>query len=68
MHTTTVSVSGMTCDHCVRAVTDELSQLEPVTDVKVQLGEPSTVTISSDAELSAQDIAAAVDEAGYEVV
>ncbi|WP_286957494.1 heavy-metal-associated domain-containing protein [Brevibacterium sp. UBA7493] len=69
MHTTTITVSGMTCEHCERAVKAELSELDGVRSVDVDLvaGGDSTVRIESDAELSAFAIASAVDEAGYEV-
>ncbi len=67
MNTSTYQVTGMTCDHCVAAVNEELVALEGVTDVEVQLvaGGTSTVTIESDAPLDAADVAAAIDEAGY---
>lgn len=65
--TATYTVSGMTCGHCVNAVTSELSQLDGVTDVKVDLA-TGAVTVTSDAPLDDTAVAAAVDEAGYEVV
>ena len=67
---TTIKVDGMTCDHCVHAVTAELTALPSVTDVVVDLhaGETSTVTITSDAPLADDDVRAAIDEAGYVVV
>jgi copper ion binding protein len=65
--TTTVTVSGMTCGHCVAAVTEELSRLAGVRDVDVDLAS-GAVIIASDAPLDASALAAAVDEAGYEVV
>ena len=68
--TTTISVSGMTCGHCVSAVSDELEAIEGVEDVKVDLnaGGISTVTITANKELSPSDIGEAVAEAGYLVV
>ncbi|MFJ6027050.1 heavy-metal-associated domain-containing protein [Pseudarthrobacter sp. NPDC092424] len=68
--TTEVSVSGMTCGHCVSAVTEELEALEGVQDVDVDLnaGGVSTVTITSAKELSPAEIGEAVAEAGYLVV
>lgn len=68
--TTQVSVSGMTCGHCVSAVTEELESLEGVQDVAVDLnaGGVSTVTITSANELSPAEIGEAVAEAGYLVV
>ena len=68
--TTTISVSGMTCGHCVSAVSEELEATEGVEDVQVDLnaGGISTVTISANKELSPTDIGEAVAEAGYLVV
>jgi copper chaperone CopZ len=59
-------VVGMTCGHCASAVTEELSALDGVRDVSVDLqaGATSTVTVSSDAPLSDEQVAAALDEAG----
>lgn len=67
--TTTFSVDGMTCGNCVKHVTEELTALPGVTDVQVQLvtGGSSPVTVTSEAPLSDESIAAAVDEAGYAV-
>ncbi len=68
--TTTYRVAGMTCDHCVGAVTGELSQVPGVTDVHVELvaGGASAVTVRSADPLETAAVAAAVDEAGYELV
>ena len=68
MPTTTFSVSGMTCEHCVRAVKQEVGEISGVTQVEVELGTPSTVTVQSTEPISRQDLVAAIDEAGYEVV
>jgi copper chaperone len=67
--TTTYSVVGMTCDHCVKAVTDELTSLAGVTAVDVSLADegPSQVTVTSNGPLEESAVAAAVDEAGYEL-
>lgn len=64
--TSTYTVTGMTCGHCVGAVTREVSALEPVTDVQVAL-ESGEVTVRSTRPLTHEEIAAAVDEAGYEL-
>jgi copper chaperone CopZ len=68
--TTKVSVSGMTCGHCVSAVSEELESLAGVEEVTVELnaGGISTVTITSSTELSPSEIGEAVAEAGYLVV
>jgi copper chaperone len=64
--TTTFAVTGMTCGHCVAAVTEELFAVPGVTDVHVDLvpGATSTVTLTSDTPLSNDQVAAALDEAG----
>lgn len=67
MTTATYWVTGMNCDHCVRAVTEELGRLPGVTNVDVDLAS-GTVTVSSDAPLDQDAVWAAVDEAGYELV
>ena len=64
---TTINVSGMTCGHCVSAVTMELSLLPSVTEVDVDL-ESGQVTITSGAALEQAQLATAIDEAGYELV
>ena len=64
---TTINVSGMTCGHCVSAVTMELSLLPSVTEVDVDL-ESGQVTITSDTALEQGQLATAIDEAGYELV
>ena len=62
-------VEGMTCSHCVSSVTKELSQLDGVTNVDIDLvaGGISRVRVGSDRALDRNEIAAAVDEAGYEL-
>ena len=67
---TTVNVSGMTCGHCVSAVSEELEALDGVETVDVDLnaGGISTVTVASERELSPSEIGEAVAEAGYLVV
>jgi copper chaperone CopZ len=67
---TTVSVSGMTCGHCVSSVSEELEALAGVEKIDVDLnaGGISTVMITSDAELSSSEIGEAIAEAGYLVV
>ncbi|WP_145834397.1 cation transporter [Micromonospora echinospora] len=67
MTTKTYQVQGMTCGHCVSAVSSELGAVAGVTDVQVDL--PSgQVTVTSDAPLETETVRAAVDEAGFELV
>lgn len=60
-------VDGMTCNHCVSSVTEELSELPGVDSVSVDLvaGGTSTVTVSSANPVNADAVRAAVEEAGY---
>jgi len=67
MTTATYTVSGMTCQHCVNSVSSEIGKLSGVRDVRVDLSMGS-VTVDSDAALDGAAVAAAVDEAGYQVV
>jgi copper chaperone CopZ len=70
MATTTYTVRGMTCGHCVNAVTEELLTVMGVTDVAIDLveGGDSTVNVTSTEPLDVDQVKAAVDEAGYELV
>jgi copper ion binding protein len=64
--TATYTVVGMTCGHCVNAVTEEVSQLPGVTGVDVDLASGG-VTVTSEAPVDESALRAAVEEAGYEV-
>jgi len=70
MSTMTYAVSGMTCGHCVAAVTDEVTKIEGVTGVEITLvtGGQSTVSVQSSAPLTEESVRLAVDEAGYELI
>jgi len=70
MTTTTYTVRGMTCGHCTAAVTEEIQEIDGVTDVTIELveGGDSPVTVTSATELDRAAVVAAVDEAGYELV
>lgn len=65
-HTETYTVSGMTCSHCVSAVDSELRRVPGVREVEVLL-DGGLVTVTSDGPLEHAAVAAAVDEAGYEL-
>ncbi len=67
MSTATYTVTGMTCQHCVASVTEEIGEIAGVTGVDVDL--PSgAVTVTSDAEITDDAVRDAVTEAGYELV
>ena len=70
MATTTYIVRGMTCGHCVMAVTEELKSIQGVSDVTVDLveGGDSTVSVTSTDPLDVERVKVAVDEAGYELI
>lgn len=71
MSTQSFPVTGMTCGHCVSAVTSEVSALPGVTNVQVDLvaDGTSTVSVTSDEALTEDQVAAALDEAGdYQLV
>ena len=59
-------MTGLTCGHCVGAVTSEISQIPGVSDVNVDLvaGGTSTVRVIADQQLSTEQVSAALDEAG----
>ena len=64
--TSTYAVTGMSCQHCVDAVTAEVGRLAGVEQVQVDL--PSgAVTVTSAAPLALDEVRAAVDEAGYDL-
>jgi len=65
MTTTTYTVQGMTCGHCVSSVTEEVSAVDGVQDVQVDLAS-GRVTVTGDAD--AAQVKEAVEEAGYSVV
>lgn len=62
----TYSVSGLTCEHCVHAVSSEIGGLPGVSGVSIDLvvGGDSAVTVTSEQPLTETDVAGAVDEAG----
>ena len=64
--TTTYTVSGMTCQHCVASVTEEVSEIAGVTDVQVEL-DSGAVTVTSEEPLREESVRAAVEEAGYQL-
>ena len=64
MNTETITVTGMTCGHCVASVTEEISELAGVEGVEVDLPTGS-VTITSSQALDPADVKTAVEEAGY---
>jgi copper chaperone len=66
MTTATYTVTGMTCEHCVASVTEELTAIGAVTGVAVDLT-TGAVTVTSERDLTPAEVAGAVEEAGYEL-
>lgn len=64
--TSTWTVTGMTCGHCAASVREEVGEITGVTDVEVVV-ETGQVTITSDAPVARDAVAAAVTEAGYQL-
>lgn len=65
--TATYSVSGMSCQHCVDAITAEVGRLGGVEQVTVDLA-ANTVQVVSEAPLALERVRDAVDEAGFDLV
>ncbi len=63
-HRSTYTVRGMTCEHCVRSVVEEISEVDGILDVTVDLP-TGAVSVVSEKDLSPEDVRAAVVEAGY---
>jgi copper ion binding protein len=62
--TSTYTVVGMTCGHCVASVSEEVGAIAGVEQVDVDL-KSGLVTVTSDADLDDASVKAAVEEAGY---
>ncbi len=61
------TVTGMTCGHCAASVREEISEIDGVTDVQVDV-KTGAVAVSSESELDLDAVAGAVSEAGYQLV
>lgn len=64
--TSTYTVTGMTCGHCVASVTEEISEIAGVERVDVVL-ETGAVTVASAEPLDESAVRTAVEEAGYQL-
>jgi len=65
--TSTYTVAGMTCGHCVQSVTEEVGAIPGVSDLTVDLATGS-MTVTSEGEVAESDVRDAVVEAGYTLV
>jgi len=66
MSTSSYTVTGMTCSHCVASVAEEVTKISGVTDVQVDLAS-GAVTIASEQPIGEDSVKQAVEEAGYEL-
>jgi copper chaperone CopZ len=64
--TTSYTVQGMTCDHCVRSIEEEVAMVPGVTEARADLATGS-LTVATDGEPDRVAVGAAVHEAGYEL-
>ncbi|MEA4992957.1 Copper chaperone CopZ [bioreactor metagenome] len=62
-----VNVDGMSCEHCVKAITNAVSALPGVSDVAVDL-KAKTVTVEHAPELSLEKIKNEIEEQGYDII
>ena len=62
----TYTVTGMTCEHCIASVTEEVQEISGVTDVRVDLAS-GALSVTSDRPLADDEVRAAVVEAGYQL-
>jgi copper chaperone len=62
----TYTVTGMTCGHCITSVTEEITAINEVTDVAVDLP-TGAVTVTSNEPVDEARVRAAVEEAGYQL-
>lgn len=60
-----LKVNGMTCNHCAMAVTRALKELDPAAEVQVDL---PAGRVQVQTKAAAGEVAAAITEAGYEVL
>ena len=65
--TSTYTVTGMTCGHCVRSVKDEVQRIDGVSRVEVDLT-TGVLTVESQGRIDDEVVTAAVEEAGYQVL
>ncbi|MDR2163431.1 MAG: copper ion binding protein [Clostridiales Family XIII bacterium] len=64
----TIKIEGMSCEHCVKAVTDAVSALPSVADVSVDLGAGTASLTHDPAAVSRADIKEAIEDQGYDVL
>ena len=66
--TATISIDGMSCEHCVKAVKDALSSKNGVKKVEVSLENKSAQVVFDDEHTNIEDLESVIVEEGYEVI
>jgi len=66
-NTSSYTVTGMTCSHCVASVAEEVREIPGVSDADVVL-DTGALTITSAEPIDETTVRAAVEEAGYELL
>jgi copper ion binding protein len=67
MSTSTYTVVGMTCEHCVRSVSEEVGAIPGVSDLSVDLATGSLSVTTADQPVADDAVREAVTEAGYQL-
>jgi copper chaperone len=60
------TVTGMTCEHCVASVTEEVQEIEGVTAVAVDLSS-GALAVTAERDVTDAEVRSAVEEAGYQL-
>lgn len=60
-------VEGMTCGHCITAITNEVAKIPGVTEIAVDL-QAASLSFTSTGDVDVAAVRSAVDEAGYTLV
>ena len=68
MEQTTLTVKGMSCEHCVKAVTDSVNQLNGVDSVSVDLDAGTVQVAHNPSQASLAQIEETIEDQGYDVV
>lgn len=68
MKKTKLKIGGMSCEHCVKTVTDALTELEGVQRAKVNLRKGEAVVRFNALRITPTNLKAAITEAGFKVL
>lgn len=67
MEKTTLTVHGMSCGHCVKAIEGSVGEMAGVSEVKVDLNAGKVEVAYNTAEVSLDKIKETIDDQGYDV-